>query len=50
MTEHRMLAGSHESRIGPQCLCGSEWDWWEDVCVAEVRAVIAAKRAERQSN
>ena len=32
---HRMLGGSHESRFGPECRCGAEWDWWNDRCTSE---------------
>lgn len=31
---HGMIPGSHERPHGPECFCGADWDWWNDVCTA----------------
>lgn len=35
MSEHRMIAGSHERRTGPVCVCGRVWNYWVDKCEEE---------------
>lgn len=35
-TKHHMLGGSHERPNGPECVCGKEWDWWNDKCMGEM--------------
>ena len=36
--DHRMIPGSHERLNGPECRCGSAWDWWNDCCFSQARA------------
>lgn len=34
---HYVIPGSHERRGGPECRCGSPWDWWHDRCFSQAR-------------
>ena len=36
---HGMLGGSHERPGGPECRCGADWDWFNDLCTRETLVV-----------
>lgn len=43
--QHRMLPGSHERPTGPECRCGAEWDYWNDMCVTLESEDLTSKRS-----
>jgi hypothetical protein len=40
-SNHRMVPGSHERRSGAECICGGEWDTWNEGCCRHAQSIFA---------
>ena len=37
---HRLVPGSHERGTLPECICGGQWDTWNDGCVRHAESIL----------
>jgi hypothetical protein len=45
---HRMAPGSHERPSGAECICGGQWDTWNEGCCRHAQTIFAkAKETDR---